>query len=73
VIIDAKDIDALRDEEREMGPRKRGSDTSHTDDMKGKEQLKKIGFSPCLNHIIIKNVALLVHTILSVRSTPFWQ
>jgi hypothetical protein len=48
VIIDAKDIDALRDEEREMGPRKRGSDTSHTDDMKGKEQLKKIGFSPCL-------------------------
>jgi hypothetical protein len=43
VIIGADDIDALRDEEEEMDPRKRGSDASYADDMNGKEQLKKIG------------------------------
>ncbi|CAO3681582.1 unnamed protein product [Umbelopsis vinacea] len=43
VPIDVEDIDALRDEEGEMDPRKRGSDASYADDMNGKEQLKKIG------------------------------
>ena len=41
-----------------MDPRKRGSDASYADDMNGKEQLKKIGFFPMFNHIVIKNVAL---------------
>jgi hypothetical protein len=48
VPIGTEDTDALRDEEGEMDSRKRGSDASYADDMKGKEQLKKIGFSPCL-------------------------
>jgi hypothetical protein len=36
VSIGANDTNALRDEEGEMDPRKRRSDVSYADDMKGK-------------------------------------
>lgn len=39
--IGTDDIDALRDEEGEMDPRRRGSDASYADDMKGEEQIEE--------------------------------